>query len=116
MNQQLQQTQAELNKKDYELQRQDSKSSWEHEQQQEMCDKLRAALQEKDKTIEVIHTEILEVNLFALPTDCFMKISLLSTGALLLNLLPALYPLIWWGFPIEHSTTCDSRTNLNYMR
>ena len=56
MNQQLQQLQADLNKKDYELQRQDSKSSWEHEQQQEMCDKLRAALQEKDKTIEVSGT------------------------------------------------------------
>ena len=45
-----------------------------------------------------------------LPTDCFMKISLPSTGLRRLE-----RNLHEYKFSIEHSTTCDSRTNLNYM-
>ena len=53
-NKHIQQLQTELNKKDLDLQSLDTKTTWDHDQQQEMCDKLRQALNEKDKTIEVI--------------------------------------------------------------
>ena len=50
---QLQNLQTEVNKKDYDLQTLENRSTWAGEQQQEMLDKLKAALNEKDRTIEV---------------------------------------------------------------
>lgn len=50
---QMQSLQTELNKKDYDLTTLESRSTWAGEQQQEILDKLKAALHEKDRTIEV---------------------------------------------------------------
>ena len=48
--------------------------------------------------IIIINNYTQRLHYLHLSTDCFMKISFQSTG-----------------LSIEHSTTCDSRTNLNYM-
>ena len=45
-----------------------------------------------------VYTGILEVNLFAFNYSLFHEDFCPLDGVLLLNLLPALYKLIWWGF------------------
>ena len=50
------------------------------------------------KYIHAKYTEILEVNLFAFAYRLFHEDFSPLDGTLLLNLLPGLYTLIWWGF------------------
>ena len=48
---------------------------------------------------ELLYTKLLEVNYLHLPTYCFMKISLQSTGLCLIhNLFPAFYTINSWRF------------------
>jgi sugar-specific transcriptional regulator TrmB len=53
LNQQLQRLQAELNEKEFELSKMESRNAWAGKQQQEILDKLKEALNEKNRTIEV---------------------------------------------------------------
>lgn len=54
LKQQLQHLQTELNEKEFELSKVESRSAWAGEQQQEILDKLKEALNEKNRTIEVL--------------------------------------------------------------
>ncbi|XP_064650443.1 myomegalin-like isoform X3 [Lineus longissimus] len=54
LNKELQRLQTDMNKKDYEIQLLTNRATWAEEQQQAMMDKMRAALGEKDKTIEAL--------------------------------------------------------------
>mgnify|MGYP001553358245 CR=1 FL=1 len=50
---QVQRMQTELNEKDFELNKVETRNAWAGEQQQEILDKLKEALNEKNRTIEV---------------------------------------------------------------
>ncbi|XP_064616367.1 myomegalin-like [Liolophura sinensis] len=50
----LHRLQSDLNKKDFELQTLENRATWAEDQQQDMLDKMRHALLEKDKTIEAL--------------------------------------------------------------
>jgi len=53
LSREIQTLQADINKRDYLIQTLENNASWMESQQREMLNKLRSALNEKDRTIEV---------------------------------------------------------------